>query len=155
MATFTADTIIEATASGSFSSDAFVQGYITVDAWILADRWRHHRVRDHWGPESDLYVVLSSDIGKYVEGTPVHTVLEDMLYRIQQAEDNNRVWDDFTLDAWVAVSGTYGQGVVGFDAIIKGTPAAGSFTVDASLIAGTFTIDARIITTFTISAFII
>jgi hypothetical protein len=141
----------------SFSADAFIGGYFTIDAWVLADRWKHHRTRDHWGAESDLYIVLSSSIGKYAEGTPVHYVLEDMLYRIQQVEDNNRVWGDFALDAWLAVSGTYGQGVIDFDAVIKGTLIGDDyrFTADADIIAGTFTVDARVTPSFTISAFVI
>lgn len=144
--------------SSSVTADAVIsyRGF-TADAWILGDRQKHHRVRDHFGIESDLYVALSSNVGPYVAYTPVHWVLSDMIDRLARLENNNRVRADFTADAFIAANGTYGLGFVVADAVTKDS-ASGSFTADAvfgysgsitadAVIAGGILADAYIIST--------
>ena len=127
----------------------------TADAWILGDRWRHHRVRDHFGPESDLYVVLSQDIGKYALGTPIHWVIVDLVARITSLEDSDRHIGSVSMDAFIAASGTYGAGIMYADAVVFSTESA-TFTADASIAhGGVFTADALIVGGFTADAFIV
>lgn len=160
-ASFTTDAIVKDIQTGQFTLDAEVIPYrFTIDAWILSERWRHHRVRDHYGPESDLYVVLSSPIGKYAQGTPVHWVIDDLLTRLQFLEDWDRVrGNSFTMDAFLAVSGTYGQGIFTADAIVEATQTftgSSGIKLDAYIITGgSFTIDAVLVPRFTIDAFIV
>jgi hypothetical protein len=121
----------------------------TLDAFIQGQRWRHHRVRDHTGAESDLYVVLSEDIGKYPAFTPIHHVLADMAARLAYLEDWDRTHASFTLDAVI------GSQVITLDAAIAGT-ASGSFTIDAYLNhASSFTLDAVLVGRLTLDAFIV
>jgi hypothetical protein len=143
-----------------FYADAVIAGRsFTADAWIMGDRWRHHRVRDHYGAESDLYVVLDSAIGPYDAGAPIHWVLEDMLARLSALENSERRRFTFVADAWLALSGTYGHGVVLADAAIKRTGMSGSFTANAYYRRGwaSFTADAVIsqVTSFTADAFLV
>lgn len=140
---FSADAITEVSSSGSLTADAVVvMPYFTADAWIIGERQRHHRIRDHFGMESDLYVALSEDIGPYIAFTPVHWVLSDMVARIESLENNNRRRANFTADAFVAANGTYGYGYFFADAV-QGDVGTGSFTADATFThGGTFTADA-------------
>jgi hypothetical protein len=134
----------------SFSLDSVVaaRGF-TLDAWIAVARWQHHRVRDHFGPESDLFVILSEDVGQYPTGTPVHWVIADLVARILALENSDRTRVTFTLDAVIS-----GQAIT-IDAVIKSTVAA-SLTVDATITrGGSFTIDAVVVPTFTIDAYIV
>jgi len=153
---FTADAVTEAEQTATLTADATIYPHhFKADAWILGERWKHHRVRDHFGIESDLYVALSSDIGPYVAFTPIHYVLEDMVARIGALENNNRVRASFTADAWVAVSGEYGRGIFTADAITEAEQ-TGSITADAVVIlGGQFTADAIIMPSFTADAFIV
>ena len=75
--------------TGSFTLDAFIQG----------ERWKHHRQRDHTGADSDLYVMLSTDVGKYPAFTPIHYVLADLVARLIYLEDYRRTYGSFTIDA--------------------------------------------------------
>ena len=156
MPSFTTDAILQKEQSASFTADAIVAARsFTADAWIMGDRWKHHRVRDHFGMESDLYVSLSADVGPYVAFTPVHFVLEDMLARLERLENSNRVRDSFTADGWIAASGTYGLGIIRADAVIKDA-GSGSFTADAILVTGgSFTANAIIMPSFTANAYIV
>ena len=149
--TFTADAAITSGQSGTFTVDAEIANRsFTIDAFILnSNAQRHHRIRDHYGADSDLNVVLSKNIGKYVAYTPVHWVLEDLLARIALLEDYDHVRSSFTVDAYITTNSIY------IDAVI-GSTSAGSFTVDAYIILGSsFTIDAVIMPSFTIDAFIV
>lgn len=124
-------------------------GTFTIDAWIVGERWQHHRIRDHFGIDSDLYVVLSEAIGKYQAYTPLHWVLDDMVARITALENNDRVRSTFTIDAEIT------DKVFTVDAIISGTQ-SGSFTIDANIRPyGSFTIDAQLVGRFTIDAMIV
>lgn len=159
-ATFTTDAIIDKVISDSFSVDAYIVARsFSMDAWILGEGQKHHRVRDHFGPESDLYVVLDSTIGKYIEGTPVHWVISDLVDRLNYLEDWNRKRGSFTLDSWLAASGTYGRGVFDADAIVEATitfTGTSGIKVDAYIIkGGSFSADATIMPIFTIDAFIV
>jgi hypothetical protein len=131
-------------------------GSFSADAWILAaDRWRHHRLRDHFGADSDLYIMLSENIGKYIAYTPVHWVLEDMIARITALETGRKSWSSFTADAWIATSGSYEAGIFTADAVVQGSR-SGSFTANAYIIrGGSFTADAIIMPSFTADAFIV
>jgi len=140
----------------SITADAVISyRHFTADAWIMGERQRHHRVRDHFGAESDLYVVLSEDVAPYVAFTPVHWVLSDMVARIAALENNDRVRASFVADAFIAANGTYGQGYFTADAVFY-KAATGSFTADATFTyGGTFTADAFIAGGITADAFIV
>lgn len=137
--------------SGSFTGDSeIVARHFYGDAWIIADRWRHHRIRDHEGAESDLYVVLAANVGPYVAGTPIHYVLEDMVARLLALESATRQRGSFTGDAWISDDAFTG------DAMIHRPDITGSFTGDAEIVrGGAFTGDAWIQAAFTGDAFII
>jgi len=153
---FTIESVLQATQSDSVTADATIYPRrFMADAWILGERWKHHRVRDHFGIESDLYVALSSNVGPYIAFTPIHWVLEDMITRIQALENSNRIRSNFTADAWLALSGTYGRGVFRIDAVIFEAGVASSFSIDARITSGgSFTMDAWVLSAFTMNAYI-
>lgn len=127
-------------AEGSFTGDAFISDY----------GQKHHRLHDHRGADSDLYVVLSQRIGPYEEYTPVHFVISDLLDRIARLESSDRVRSSFTGDAYIATTMFTG------DAVIKQLAIEGSFTGDAYVaFGGSFTGDAFIQQMFTGDAYII
>lgn len=141
---FTLDALIQAGSSDSFTIDAEIaaRGF-TIDAWIISERWRHHRTRDHFGPESDLYVVLSQDVEGYSASTPIHYVLADLVSRLSSLESSNRMRSRFTVDAYLYA------------------PMFGSFTADSAVLdtmAGSFTVDSYFTDqpfgNFTLDAFI-
>jgi hypothetical protein len=124
-------------------------GTFTGDAFIKGDGQKHHRVRDHTGADSDLFVVLSQRVGPYEEYTPVHYVLEDLIRRLDGLENKTKVRHSFTGDAVI-----WAQYFTG-DAIVKATVES-SFTGDALVYRGaTFTGDAFIRRAFTGDAYII
>lgn len=128
----------------------------TANAWILGGPWQHHRLRDHYGVETDLFVVLSEDVGPYAAFTPLHFVIEDMVSRILALENGERQAGSFTASAWIATSGTYGRGVIFADSVIRRTGMSGSFTVNAVITrGGSFTADAFIQLAFTADAYIV
>jgi hypothetical protein len=122
----------------------------TVSAWIAADdTWRHDRLHDHSGMESDAYVELSVAIGGYPAGTPIADVLVSIMDRIWALENAERRAGTFTIDAILT------DRVIPIDAVISKTSAA-AFTIDAFLSrGGSFTIDAFIAGRFTIDAIIV
>ena len=121
----------------------------TGDAFIKGDGQRHHRLRDHTGADSDLYVVLSQRIGPYEEYTPIHFVLEDLIRRLDGLENKTKVRRSFTGDAEI-----WGQYFTG-DAVVKATIES-SFTGDATVYrGGSFTGDATIRRVFTGDAYIV
>jgi len=131
MADFTLDATIQGNPNGSIALDAEVAARgATMDAWIVEERWRHHRIRDHFGAESDLFVVLSDDVGGYIALTPIHFVLDDLVSRIEALESNNRIRHAFTMDAYFYAP-EFGSYVA--DGIVKG-PQSGSFSIDAHII---------------------
>lgn len=152
----TADAVVKASLSGSVTANAEIAyRRFTADAWILGERQRHHRVRDHFGVESDLYVALSADVGPYVTYTPVHWVLSDMIDRLARLENNNRVRASFTADALIAANGSYGKGFVLADAVRKDS-GSGSITADAYIETGGYiTADARFAGRITLDAYIV
>jgi len=144
-------------ASSSITADAVVaaRGF-TADAWILGGRQRHHRVRDHFGAESDLYVALSADVGPYIAYTPIHWVLSDLVSRIAALENNNRVRSSLTADAFLAANGTYGRGFFTADAVKTETITVATLTADAVFAyGGSITADAFIAGAITMDAFIV
>jgi len=144
-------------ATGSFTADAVVgPRSFTADAWILRLRPQHHRVRDHYGPESDLFVVLDSDVGPYKGGTPLHFVIEDILERLLSLETATKVRSSVTAEAWLALTGTYGRGVLYADAVIFKADTSGSLVSDAWLSGGgSITADAWIQAGFTADAYLV
>ena len=63
------------------------------------ERWRHHRLRDHFGYESDLYVTLSEPLGPWPVGTPVHYVIASLLDQITALQSTNHTVLYFTANA--------------------------------------------------------
>jgi hypothetical protein len=118
--------------SGSFTASAVIHG----------GRWQHHRLRDHFGVESDLYIVLNERLGPWEEGTPIHFVIDDLLARIEALESANRVQGTFTANAYLlnpgsiveSSAGTW-RGIFWADAITKRTMSS-SFTAQAWLTGG-------------------
>jgi len=141
---------------GDFTIDAVLGRSFTIDAWLLGSTtWQHDRLTDHRGVDSDLYVVLSTDIGRYPTFTPIHFVLEDMVSRLERLEAGpDIVRGAFVIDAWLAESGTWGAGIINMDAVIFAT-SEGGFDIDAWFaMGGSFTIDASFACTFTLNAMI-
>jgi hypothetical protein len=130
-------------------------GQFVLDAWIMGDRWKHHRVRDHFGPENATYVVCDTPIGRFPPGTPIPTIIADMMDRLWWLDNATRHRGSFTLDAFIAASGTYGRGLFTVDAAIKSTR-SGSFVLDAVIQkGGFFVLDARMWSRFVLDAFIV
>lgn len=117
-------------------------GTFTANAYIHGGRWQHHRLRDHFGVESDLYVVLDERLGPWEEGTPIHFVIDDLMARITELESANRLHGTFTANAYLlrpgsvveTAAGTW-RGAIWADAITKRT-LSGSFTTGAWLTGG-------------------
>jgi len=141
----------------AFTTDAEIAPLrFTADAWIMAERWKHHRVRDHFGIESDLYVALSERVGKYEAFTPIHWVLVDIVARIDALEDSDRVRSSFVADALIAANGTWGLGFWAADATFMRSYSVSTLTVDAVLArGGSFSADAVVMPRLTIDAFIV
>lgn len=130
-------------------------GSFVLSAWIMGDRWQHHRTRDHFGPENATYVVCDAPIGRFPPGTPVPVILDDMFSRLSRLESVDIKRGTFTVDAFIAASGTYGHGLFWMDSVVKGTQ-TGSFAIDATITAGgSFTMDAYIAGRFFLDAFIV
>lgn len=139
-------------------------GTFTANAIIHGGRWQHHRLRDHFGVESDLYIVLNERLGPWEEGTPIHFVIDDLLARIAQLESANRVQSTFTANAYLLTPGSIVEeaagtwrGVAWADAVTRRTMSS-SFTAGAWLTGGgRLTMDAIIIgrRTFTADAVLI
>lgn len=127
------------------------QGSFRVDAYLAGGRWQHHRLRDHFGVESDLYVVLSDQLGPWEEGTPVHFVIDDLIDRLNNLESAGHYVTNFSANAYILSFGASVEGPAGtiksvasVNATIVG-PRSGSFTASAFITGGdTFTIDAEI-----------
>jgi len=144
-------------ASSSFAADATIAARsFGVDAWVIGDRWRHHRVRDHFGPEDARYVVLYENVGPYPAGTPVHYIIEDLFAKINQLENTERRRFDFSVDAFLSAIGTYGFGYLRMDAAILVNTETTLTTLDAwKQLGSTFSADAIIMPAFTIDAFLL
>ena len=57
-------------------------GSFTLSSWIIAERQRHHRVRDHFGNELATDVVLDEAVGRYPAETPIQSVIADLYARL-------------------------------------------------------------------------
>lgn len=173
---FIADSVIKRVQAGSFTADAYLfSGVIsaftadaitrraaatsfTVMAHIAGgNRWRHHRVRDHFGAEDTLYVVLAEDIGPWIAGTPVQYVLDDLATRVANLESATRQLGSFTANAVVLTPGTTigGRSLFLADAVLKRNRTA-TFTANALINRSfSFTMDAFIQARFTANAVIV
>jgi hypothetical protein len=137
----------------------------TLSAWIYGGtRRRHHRTRDHFGPESGHYVILNERIGPFEEGTPIHFVIEGLLARLTSIESFDKHRGSFTVDSIILGPGyTAGtapgtmRSVFTLDSLLFGSPTE-SWTFDALLVkGGSFSLDSWIggAGRFTLSAFIV
>lgn len=155
---FIASSVIQAPRVTSFTADADVAAHrFFADAWIIGGRWRHHRLRDHYGADSDLYVVLESAVGPWPTDTPVHYVLQDIMNRLTYLETHNPpVKLNFTADAVLAAE-PVPDGTFTADAVF-GESFGSIFFIDAIIGENKiFTADAYIIgdRTITVDAFIV
>jgi len=127
----------------------------SASAIVHIGRWQHHRLRDHFGAESDLYVMLSTAIGPWEEGTPVHFVIEDLLNRLAALESASHVIGSFTCNSYLITPGTWVEqpagtwrSVTSMDATMKKTmidPSLLAFMAKAWIVGGaTFTANAVI-----------
>jgi hypothetical protein len=123
----------------------------TANAYIHGGRWQHHRLRDHFGVESDLYVVLSSRIGPWIEGTPVHFVIDDLIARLNSLESADHVLGQVTANAYLLAPGSVVETPAGTWRGIFSADAIASKAISGSTIArawivggGTFTVNANI-----------
>lgn len=73
----------------------------TLDAFLAGGRVKHHRLHDHIGAESDLYVAIDSPIGSWEAGTPIHYVIEDLYLRVLELQYGPRVSYSFTADSFI------------------------------------------------------
>jgi len=135
----------------------------TLDAWIIADRHPHHRVRDHYGLELATNIVLDEAVGGYPARTTVQEVLAGLYARVIALDSFNHHVSTFTLDAAIlALGGVSGSGTLtgalALYSVLRGTR-SGDFTLDAWLArGGSFTLDAVILVpspSFTLDAWII
>jgi hypothetical protein len=121
-----------------------IESSLDVDAWVIGGRHRHHRQRDHFGADSDLYVALEEPLGPWQAGTPIHYVLQDLFARINVLTSSNHNIRVATLDALVltpstdsilvVVPGT-GRGVKTLDALVFKKPTS-TFTLNARVTRG-------------------
>jgi hypothetical protein len=123
----------------------------TINAYVHGGRWQHHRLRDHFGADSDLYVSLSEAIGPWEEGTPIHYVVLDLYAKMAAIESAGHVVQSFTCNGYVTAPGTLTEGpagtwssvVLAYATLRKTT--SSSFLVNAWKAGGTsFTVDANI-----------
>lgn len=143
--------------ASSFTANADIEFLVlrfTADAVIgvnlIGNRWQHHRLRDHFGLESDLFIGLSERLGPWEEGTPLHFVLEDLISRMDALESSTHNVSSFTGDGivlapggTVSSSGTV-RSVYFADAVLKKIPSR-SFTAQAFITrGGSFTANANI-----------
>lgn len=133
----TANAVIDdGSIASSFTGDAYITIGTPGDDSII-ERWQHHRLRDHFGYESDLYVTLSGRIGPWEEGTPIHYVIEDLLTRMDALEGSTHKVFSFTADATFLAPGgpvetTAGTWTSVFTGnAIKKRTMTGSFTASA------------------------
>jgi hypothetical protein len=136
-------------------------GTFTVNARFVTTRSKHHRIRDHFGADTDLNVGLSQRVGPWEEGTPLYYVIEDLWARLAVIELGGYVLGSFTCDSVLLSAGGWIESPAGtfrstalLDAVLKKTISSsftagavmtrgGSFTADASIRgAGTFTASA-------------
>lgn len=116
----------------------------------MDDRWRHHRTRDHFGIDSDLYVVLSEPIGPFAAGTPIHHVIDALVAGQAALESGNHQVSNFNANAvlhgaggLITIGGT-STGAFSANSIIK-TATPRSFDAFAWVVmGGTFTANAVI-----------
>lgn len=130
-------------ASGNFSARAVIAG----------GRWQHDLENDHFGSLPDVMVAISSPIGKWPEGTPLHVVLQDLYSRVVTATSANRRVGAFTANAFIDPD------FFKIDAILKRSM-TGSMTADAVFdLVGTknFTVDAvlRALGSMTVDAILV
>jgi hypothetical protein len=95
------------------------QGLAYIDAWIVAsdskvfsahayivhDRWRHDINNDHFGDLSTLGVVIEAPVGPWVEGTPLHYVLDWFAQRIIDIESVTKHKRNFGANAYILAPG--------------------------------------------------
>lgn len=99
--------------SGSFTTNAVIRGAgdFLVEAYVGNDRWRHDIINDHFDDLSTLSVVIEAPIGPHPAGTPLHTVLDDIVLRMIALESSNKRAGTFKADAYLlAVGGTVTSG---------------------------------------------
>lgn len=121
-----------------------------LDAYIAGGRWTHHRLHDHHGSDSDIYIATSGPIGGWNEGTPIFYVIEDLYQRLVALESNRHVLEGFTLAAFIPLYFPLAAVIAGssdfafyFDAVIE---LGGSFTLAAVIQGGAaFGLDAVIV----------
>lgn len=135
-------------------------GSFTLSSWIIAERQRHHRQRDHFGTELATDVVLDEAVGPYPAETPIQTVIADLYARLIALDSSNHSVATFTLDAWLLVPGeVVGTGTLTgafrLDSVMQGSQSS-SFALDAWLDrGGQFSLDAFLAGRFTLDAWIV
>jgi len=83
----TAGAVIRRTMSGSKTIDASIYPRrYTADAWIIGGRGGHSRFYDHYGTQPDTVIVIDGPVGPFPSGTGLHTVLLDIVGRIEALE---------------------------------------------------------------------
>jgi hypothetical protein len=157
--TFSADAALARSISSSFSANAVLRSQVlfgltanavlhanlytfSADAIVgtaTAQRWRHHRLRDHFGFESDENVALSAPLGPFPAGTPIHDVVDDLISRLTALESGNHYVFSFTGNGYILAPGT----------VVETSPGTwrGAFFMSAALkknMTGSFTANAVI-----------
>jgi len=104
---------------------------------VISGRHRHHRTRDHFGADSDLYVTLEEPIAHWGAGTPLHYVLAELWDRQAAFASGDHQVRVLYLNSWVMTTSVNegGRGIKALDAIVKRTP-TGSFTIQALIVTG-------------------
>lgn len=91
----------------------YIDAWITADdssvftahAYIVNDRWRHDINNDHFGDLSTLGIVIEAPVGPWVEGTPLHFVLDWFAQRLIDVESVTKHKSNFSANAYVLTPG--------------------------------------------------
>lgn len=76
-------------------------GSTSLDAWLGGGRVKHHRLHDHTGAESDLFVAIDDAIGDWLPGTPIHYVLKDLYDRVISLQQSSKQVHSFSAQAMI------------------------------------------------------
>lgn len=74
----------------------------TAGAWIIGGRSGHSRFYDHYGTQPDTVVAIDGPVGPFPSGTDLHTVLLDIVSRIEALELGYHRVMDFSVGAFIA-----------------------------------------------------
>jgi hypothetical protein len=154
---WTADAVTHFSSLGGFTADSKIRARgFTASAWINGGRSGHSRLLDHFGTQPDTVVVLDGAISKYPSGATVHSVLEDIISRLEALESGAH-W------VFMAAADAFIQPYFRADSVLVRFDQTRDFTCDSAIVMGKtdqpITLDSWIVrpfsNSFTASAYLI